>query len=269
MKIPQRRPPVIAQITPASSDTPVGVPCCFSIAVVSDAMGPMPGLRGRKKDRTRARLIDAAVGLCERQGFDRTTVEQIAALADVSSRTFSRYFATKDAVIHALVDEIVEAIAVQLLRQPAELSELDALRTAHIDMLTATKSAPPGGLTTKRFITTLQIVFSSPALLASSEIRRDAVIEALARRMGVGVDDRKVHLVIAVWWAIILVAVLDWGPGTDWQQWTADMVIGRFEETFAQFGELIARVRQPVASLPNTTFDAGFVNTASTQRPLR
>ncbi len=233
----------------------------------------MAGLRERKKDRTRARLIEAAIELSERQGFDPTTVEQIAALADVSPRTFSRYFATKGAVIHALVDEIVEAIAEQLLRQPAELGELDALRTAHIDMLTATKCAPPGGLTTERFITTVRIVYSSPELLASSEIRRDAVIEVLAKRMGVGLDDREVHLAIAVWWAIILVAVVDWGPGTDWQQWTADMVVARFEETFAQFGELIARVRQPVVSLPqetgSTTFDAGFVNTASTHRPLR
>jgi AcrR family transcriptional regulator len=231
------------------------------------------GLRERKKDRTRATLIETAIGLCERQGFDRTTVEQIAALADVSPRTFSRYFATKDAVIHALVDEIVEAIAVQLLRQPAELSELDALRAAHVDMLQATKSAPPGGLTAERFMTTVRIVCSSPPLLASSEHRRDAVIEALARRMGVGVDERKVQLAIAVWWAVILVAVADWGPDTDWQQWTADMVVGRIDDTFAQFGELIARVRQPVASLPgeigSTTFDAGFVNTASTQRPLR
>jgi len=51
------------------------------------------------------------------------------------------------------------------------------------------------------------------------------------------------------------------------------MVVGRIDDTFAQFRELIARVRQPVASLPgeigSTTFDAGFVNTASTQRPLR
>ncbi len=243
------------------------------MALIDVVGGPVAGLRERKRNRTRAILIDAAVGLCERQGFDRTTVEQIAALADVSPRTFSRYFATKDAVIHALVDEIVEAIAVQLLRQPAELSELDALRTAHVDMLKATKSAPPDRLTAERFMTTVRIVCSSPPLLASSEHRRDAVIEALARRMGVGVDERKVQLAIAVWWAVILVAVADWGPDTDWQQWTADMVVGRIDETFAQFGELIARVRQPVASLSgeigNTTFDAGFVNTASTHRPLR
>ncbi len=218
-------------------------------------------------------LIDAAIELSQRQGFDRTTVEQIAALADVSPRTFSRYFATKEAVILALADEIIEAMATRVLRQPPELSELDALRAGYIDMIKETKSAPPDGLTTERMMTTAQIVHSSTDLLTSSANRRGAMTAALAARMGVGVDDRRVHLAIAVWSAIALVAVADFGPDTDWQAMTIDMIVARIDDTFAQFGELIARVRQPVPSLQgetgNTTFDAGFVNTAHTHRPLR
>ena len=111
---------------------------------MAEVGAPIAGLRGRKKDRTRAMLIDAAIELCKRQGFERTTVEQIAAVADVSPRTFSRYFATKEDVILALTADVVDAIAARLVRQPAELSELDALRAAQIDMIKATAVGTPG-----------------------------------------------------------------------------------------------------------------------------
>ena len=90
------------------------------------------GLRERKKLRTRATLIDAAVELCDRQGFERTTVEQIAAIADVSPRTFSRYFATKDAVCWRSIDDAVDIVAVELARQPADISHLEALYRSHV-----------------------------------------------------------------------------------------------------------------------------------------
>ena len=67
-------------------------------AVVNLLDDATPGLRERKKQRTRATLISAAVKLCLEQGYEHTTVDQIAAAAEVSPRTFSRYFATKDAV---------------------------------------------------------------------------------------------------------------------------------------------------------------------------
>jgi hypothetical protein len=51
----------------------------------------LDGLRERKKQRTGAALNEAAADLCLRQGFDNTTVAQIAAITDVSPRTVSRY----------------------------------------------------------------------------------------------------------------------------------------------------------------------------------
>lgn len=191
-------------------------------------------------------LIDAAIELCDRQGFEHTTVDQIAAVAEVSPRTFSRYFATKDAVVLALVDDMSDAIAVQLLRQPAELNELEALRAAHLEMARATASTPQGGFTAERLLTTARIVTSSPALrLAVGEFRGHAVAIALAQRLGVGLDDRRLHLTIAVWSAILLTALDDLGPDTDWPQVTVDMLTARLEDTFAQFIDLLSAMRVP------------------------
>jgi AcrR family transcriptional regulator len=192
-------------------------------------------------------LIDAAIELCDRQGFEHTTVDQIAAVADVSPRTFSRYFATKDAVVLALIDDMVGAVAVELVRQPPGLSELEALRAAHLQMVkAATANAAAGGLTVERLMTIARIVTSSPALrLTAGEFRRHAVTVALARRMGVGLDDRKLHLAIAVWSAILLTALGDLGPDTDWPHVTVDMLVTRLEDTFSQFTELITAPRVP------------------------
>jgi AcrR family transcriptional regulator len=197
----------------------------------------IPGLRERKKLRTRAMLIDAAVQLCEKQGFDKTTVDQIAAVADVSPRTFSRYFATKDAVILALIDDMVDAIAVQLERQPPGLSELEALLAAHIDMVKATLDAPPDGFTTERLTTTARIVNSSPALrLAASEFRPNSVTRVLAKRMSVDVNDRKLRLVVAVWSAILLTAPGELDLNTAWgQNVDTDELIGLLNDTYKQF----------------------------------
>jgi len=85
-----------------------------------------PGLRERKKERTRRSLRDHALRLIEEQGYAATTVEQIAEAADVSPSTFFRYFPSKeDAVVADFMDE--EAFR-QVMAAPAELGPVAALR---------------------------------------------------------------------------------------------------------------------------------------------
>jgi AcrR family transcriptional regulator len=69
----------------------------------------MGSLRDRKRARTRQALVDAANELFERNGYERTTVADIAAAADVATRTFFGYFASKEQVLFADGDARVQA----------------------------------------------------------------------------------------------------------------------------------------------------------------
>jgi AcrR family transcriptional regulator len=199
------------------------------------------GLRERKKQRTRALLIDSAIELCDRQGFERTTVDQIAAIAEVSPRTFSRYFATKDAVIMALIDQVVDSVAAELANQPADIGDLEALKAAHVSAFKNTTFAGAGALTSERLLATARIVTSSPALLlAVSEFRAQGTNLALAERMGVRCDDRRMQLVAALWSTVIMTALGEFGPGTDWDNVGIEAMIACLEETYAQFMDVIA-----------------------------
>ena len=86
------------------------------------------GLRERKKARTRASLREHALRLFREQGYQATTVEQIAAAAEVSPSTFFRYFPTKEDLV--LQDDLDARIAEAFARQPEELSPVAALRGA-------------------------------------------------------------------------------------------------------------------------------------------
>src|SRR5713226_3799749 len=81
--------------------------------------GQIPGLRERKKARLRQQIIETAVKLFRKQGYEKTRIDDIVEILEISQPTFFRYFPTKDAVLH---DDGLRGFACAKERLEKELS---------------------------------------------------------------------------------------------------------------------------------------------------
>ncbi|MFE9295058.1 TetR/AcrR family transcriptional regulator [Streptomyces niveus] len=91
-----------------------------------DAQQPRLGLRERKKLKTRVAIREATYRLITDQGYEATTVEQIAAAAEVSPSTVFRYFPTKEDIV--LTDEFDPVMEAAIRARPADEPPLESLR---------------------------------------------------------------------------------------------------------------------------------------------
>ena len=94
------------------------------------------GLRERKKQRTREAIVDAAFRLFARDGFEQTTVADIAA-ADIAPRTFFGYFRTKEDVVFYDFDEVVARLQTRLREREDGENAIDAMRAWIVEMIGA------------------------------------------------------------------------------------------------------------------------------------
>lgn len=168
------------------------------------------GLRERKKERTRQALIDAAYELFQRNGFDATTVEEIAAAVEVSPRTFFRYFASKEDVALTLQDDLKSALVGALAARPADEPVMTAIRRA-FQCVAADLQEEVGlgddidkdGTISQRFSCFNELVTSSPSLFAASlehtTAKQDDLVRIIADRIGADpATDLRPHLATAV-----------------------------------------------------------------------
>jgi AcrR family transcriptional regulator len=131
-----------------------------------DHVAVATGLRERTRRAVRAELIDEARHLFAAQGFQATTVEQIAAAAGMSKRSFFRYFGSKEDLVLGNVEETGQRIAASLARRQPDESPWTALRRA-FDGLVAAAEADPN-----RTRPLLHMLSVEPALRASHVERR-------------------------------------------------------------------------------------------------
>ncbi len=174
-----------------------------------------PGLRERKKAKTRAAIQAAALHLFERQGYQATTVDQIAEMSEVSQSTFFRYFPTKeDVVLHDRYDPLLLAA---FQAQPAELSPIAALRRTLSSVL---GGLPPDELARER--QRAMLIISVPELRARALDQLAGTLEpftdAVATRTGRPVDDSAVRALTGAVLGVSISAMLtaSQDPGTDW-----------------------------------------------------
>ena len=96
---------------------------------VAAPVQPAPGLRERKKARLRQQIIDTAIRLFRKQGYEKTRVDDIVKILEISQPTFFRYFPSKDAVLRDVGQRGFECIAERLKSElSAKASTAERLR---------------------------------------------------------------------------------------------------------------------------------------------
>jgi AcrR family transcriptional regulator len=152
-----------------------------------------PGLRERKKIKTRRAIRREAFRLIEENGYTATTVEQIAEAADVSPSTFFRYFPSKESLL--LADDLDPLVFAAFDAQPPELSPTEAIRRAYSGVM---ERLPTEQLEFEN--TRQRLMFSIPELKAAmyDEYYRtvNVMAELIGRRIGRPADDFEVRVFV-------------------------------------------------------------------------
>ncbi|MCV7424146.1 TetR/AcrR family transcriptional regulator [Mycobacterium yunnanensis] len=214
--------------------------------MIDGAAGIPPSLRERKRQRTRVQLVSAAVELSRRHGFAQATIEQIAAAVDVSPRTFSRYFPTKEAAILSVVQDMADTAQDYLVDVDPEMEPLDALVAAH-QMMFDDVHRGRHGVTPSLLAGALLVIGEStvlrPLALGLTPV---GLLHAVARRMGAGPDHSPPWLVMRLWLTILSCASREAGIAVAFGQCdaslTARVLSERVTAVRAQMTTLVPRV---------------------------
>jgi AcrR family transcriptional regulator len=144
---------------------------------IGETMVPdAPGLRERKRQQTRERLTRAAMALFLERGFEATTLDDIAAAADISRRSFFHYFASKEDVVFAWHDEFTAALTAVIAARPAGESMLSTAENAIAAMV---RQLEPG-----EAMAMAQLKRDNPALQARDQVKYEKLERALAEALG-------------------------------------------------------------------------------------
>ncbi len=195
---------------------------------------PKPGLRERKKAKTRAAIQRSALRLFAEQGYEATTIEQIAEAAEVSPSTFFRYFPSKEEV--ALYDDLDPLFIAAFEEQPTGLSPIQALRGA----LHAVFEGLPAEEMARQW-ERMKLILAIPELrmrtLDQFTNMIQLVAELVAKRVGRSLDDLAVRAYAGAVIGTLLAAMFDVAS-----QPAEDSFLTRFSRAGEPVGGVLARI---------------------------
>lgn len=169
----------------------------------------MPGLRERKKQRTRQTIVDVGIGLFATHGYAETTLVEIAAAADIAPSTFFNYFPSKLDIVFGPLDAIIESARERVLERDGDESVTEAVLAWITGELAAVERPYSEAW---RLIP--RIVASDPELGSANRLRiahlEDIFAEAYARDL----DEPPANVRPRMMAAIVV-----WGMSEVWESW--------------------------------------------------
>jgi mycofactocin system transcriptional regulator len=185
---------------------------------------------------TVAAIEKAALEVIAVQGFDATTVEDIAAAAGISRRTFFRYFASKNDIPFGDYSALLEGLKAWLAAEPTDRPILEVIADA---VMRFNRVHSDGEIAHRE---RMRLIMHTPSLRANAALRQDEWVDVLARyaaqRLGTesgALDARLVaHLALGA-------------SNAAYEQWLADDradLVDLVQRAFASIGDLAAAERR-------------------------
>ncbi len=186
-----------------------------------------------------------ALRLLTDRDFDSLTIDQIADAAGISRRTFFRYFASKEDVVFAFLDQWAVRLAADIVARPVEENPVAAVQNSFRQLTAAYND---------RALALVRVVRETPSLREAERINREhlrmAVVNALATRLGFDPEsDMRPQILATIAFAPLDAAMFAWFGGR------SDEAVGHLldeaQATFEQERDaMCASLLRPATKLP-------------------
>jgi AcrR family transcriptional regulator len=174
--------------------------------VQDNISSPTPGLRERKRAETHARIQSEGIRLFVEKGFEATTLDEVAAAADVSRRTLLNYFGSKEEIVFSAKAEIPQLIADAVAARPAGEPLLDMVENALLDLAQRHQTEQARAITV--------LIGATPSLQAGDQAKYERIerllAQTLAAKKGLPEDDVSCRIVAGAAVSILKLSTAEW-----------------------------------------------------------